>query len=158
MEYGGSIYPPGRLHHLELVFAKYGIGTMVSEIPVVSSCYFNKAIENSFKLNSSGLVVKSRSNVDNSSSGSDIPVVKLFYSFRSPYSQLVIPRLKTMCDNFGAKIEICPMMPMVLRGLSVLRIKELYIATDAIRESKLWGINFGMICDPGRSYSYHYVF
>lgn len=74
--------------------------------------------------------------------------IELFYSFRSPYSQLVIPRLKNICLKYNCSITIKPLLPMVTRGLPVPPEKEMYIATDAAREAHLWGILFGKIIDP----------
>jgi 2-hydroxychromene-2-carboxylate isomerase len=74
--------------------------------------------------------------------------IEVFYSFRSPYSQLVIPRLKKISSKYSCSISIRPMLPMVTRGLPVPPEKERYIIMDSAREARLWGIPFGKIIDP----------
>lgn len=76
--------------------------------------------------------------------------VQLFYSFRSPYSQLILDRLHRYCVKYGVELEIRILMPMVMRGLSVPFEKAMFIAVDAAREARLWNINFGYICDPSK--------
>jgi hypothetical protein len=47
-------------------------------------------------------------------------------------------------------IDIRPLMPTVLRGLSVPLAKQLYILGDACREASAWNIPFGKIADPSK--------
>jgi 2-hydroxychromene-2-carboxylate isomerase len=74
--------------------------------------------------------------------------IEVFYSFRSPYSQLVIPRLKKISSKYSCVISIRPLLPMVTRGLPVPPEKERYIVLDAAREARLWSIPFGKMIDP----------
>lgn len=67
-----------------------------------------------------------------------------FYSFRSPYSYLSIDRTLAL----PVKVNIRPVLPMVMRGHRVPRAKRLYIAKDCKREADRLGIPFGRICDP----------
>jgi hypothetical protein len=137
-EHGGLIYPPGRLHHLERILRGKGLCSDPNT-PLLFFKEFEKTTGLAdVKPNAKRFL------------GSSAPVVKVFYSFRSPYSQLVLPRLAKMCDFFGAKIEVYPMMPMVMRGLKVPREKEHYIGRDIKREAELWSIPFlGLHADPG---------
>ena len=72
----------------------------------------------------------------------------LYFSFRSPYSWLVLPRAYRLADHYGLTLDVRPVLPMVMRGLSVPRAKRFYIVYDAAREARLHGVPFGKICDP----------
>lgn len=76
------------------------------------------------------------------------PTVELWFSFRSPYSWLALPRARTLAQAWGAKLELRPILPMVMRGLAVPRIKTLYITLDCKREAERLGLPFGKIVDP----------
>lgn len=75
--------------------------------------------------------------------------VDLFFSFRSPYSYLALERSFALQERFdGVELRVLPVLPMVMRGLPVPRVKRLYIVEDAHREAQQLGIPFGRICDP----------
>lgn len=76
------------------------------------------------------------------------PTIELWFSFRSPYSWLVLPRIRQLAQAYGAKLELRPILPMVMRGLAVPRVKTLYIALDCKREAERLGLSFGRIVDP----------
>ena len=74
--------------------------------------------------------------------------LEFFWSARSPYSYLALERAYTFADRHGIALTLRPVLPMVMRGLSVPLRKRLYILDDAKREADLLGIPFGWICDP----------
>lgn len=74
--------------------------------------------------------------------------LELFFSFRSPYSWLALQRAYQLADHYGLELQVRPVLPMVMRGLSVPRAKRFYILSDAAREARLHGIPFGFVCDP----------
>lgn len=76
------------------------------------------------------------------------PVIELWFSFRSPYSWLVLPRIRQLAQAYGAQLKLRPILPMVMRGLVVPRIKTLYIVLDCKREAERLGLPFGQIIDP----------
>jgi 2-hydroxychromene-2-carboxylate isomerase len=79
----------------------------------------------------------------------------LFFSFRSPYSYVVLPQLIALRDRYGVDVRVRPVLPMVMRGLEVPKTKRLYIALDTKREADRLGIPFGHVCDPlGRGIGY----
>ncbi len=78
----------------------------------------------------------------------DLPDLELFFSFRSPYSYLVIPRAFAIADAFGLRLQLRPVLPMIMRGMPVPRLKLRYIVTDAAREAERLGMPFGTFCDP----------
>lgn len=71
-----------------------------------------------------------------------------YYSFRSPYSYIALERAFALTDHYGVELAIRPVLPMVMRGLTVPGAKRLYIVTDTAREARLHGVPFGRICDP----------
>jgi len=77
-----------------------------------------------------------------------LPPLEVFYSFRSPYSYLALGRLEAIADAFGLRLIIRPVLPMVMRGLKVPRVKLLYIAADAKREAERLQVPFARFSDP----------
>ena len=78
----------------------------------------------------------------------NLPALEMFYSFRSPYSYLALQRTFDIADAFGLKLEVRPVLPMVMRGMAVPKKKLLYIAKDACREAERLSIPFGKMFDP----------
>ncbi len=77
-----------------------------------------------------------------------LPMIEMYYSFRSPYSYLALQSAFAIADSYDVELRVRPVLPMVMRGLSVPRQKILYIVKDASREAQRLGIPFGKICDP----------
>ena len=75
-------------------------------------------------------------------------IIEMFASFRSPYTYLAFDRIRQLAEAHGAELVIRPVLPMVMRGLSVPRSKKTYILHDAAREARRMNIPFGRICDP----------
>ena len=74
--------------------------------------------------------------------------LELFFSFRSPYSYLALDRIYRLSRHYGLKLQIRPVLPMVMRGLAVPKAKRLYIVLDSKREADQAAVPFGKICDP----------
>ncbi|KIC42857.1 hypothetical protein RA27_05885 [Ruegeria sp. ANG-R] len=74
--------------------------------------------------------------------------LEFFFSFRSPYSYLAFDRVQRLARRHGAKLSLRPVLPMLMRGLPVPRVKSRYILRDCAREARRLGIPFGRICDP----------
>lgn len=74
--------------------------------------------------------------------------VEAFISFRSPYSYLALNRLRNIIARSEAELIVRPVLPMVMRGLPVPKMKKNYILQDSAREARRLGIPFGRICDP----------
>jgi 2-hydroxychromene-2-carboxylate isomerase len=82
-------------------------------------------------------------------SGMRTDVTLHFYlSFRSPYTSIVADRVKALADAYGAELKLRFVLPMVMRGLPVPRMKGLYFALDTAREARRLGVPFGRIADP----------
>ncbi len=76
------------------------------------------------------------------------PTLDLFFSFRSPYSYIVLERTIRMAAHYGARLRLRFILPMVMRGLPVPMTKRLYIMRDTKREAERVGVPFGRIVDP----------
>ena len=80
--------------------------------------------------------------------GGDRGVIELWFSFRSPYSWLVFPRIRALAAHYGAELRLRFILPMVMRGLPVPPPKRNYITLDCKREADRLGLPFGRIVDP----------
>ena len=78
----------------------------------------------------------------------NLPPLELFYSFRSPYSQLCLRRVYEVADAFGLELVLRPVLPMMMRGMAVPDAKIRYIIRDAMREAESHGVPFGDCMDP----------
>ncbi|PKM23210.1 MAG: 2-hydroxychromene-2-carboxylate isomerase [Gammaproteobacteria bacterium HGW-Gammaproteobacteria-14] len=74
--------------------------------------------------------------------------LEFFFSFRSPYSYLALERVLALTKHYQLDLQIRPVLPMVMRGLSVPKAKRFYILRDAAREARRADVPFGKICDP----------
>jgi len=76
------------------------------------------------------------------------PPLEAFFSFRSPYSAIAMPRIFDLAQRYGVALTLRPVLPMVMRGLPLPASKRRYIMLDAKREADRLGIPFGRIADP----------
>jgi 2-hydroxychromene-2-carboxylate isomerase len=76
------------------------------------------------------------------------PTIDFFFSLRSPYSAIVMPRVFALARAQGAPVRLRFVLPMVMRGLAVPASKRRYISLDAAREARLHRIPFGRLNDP----------
>lgn len=76
------------------------------------------------------------------------PNIDFFFSFRSPYSAIVAPRIFELGRLTGAKVNLRFVLPMVMRGLPVPKVKREYIVYDTAREAHVRDIPFGRLNDP----------
>lgn len=79
---------------------------------------------------------------------SNPPAIDFFFSFRSPYSAIVAPRVFELARQTGAKVNLRYVLPMVMRGLPVPKVKREYIVVDTAREAHVRDIPFGRLNDP----------
>lgn len=76
------------------------------------------------------------------------PVLDFFFSFRSPYTYISVPRVRRLAKHYGAELRLRFILPMVMRGLPVPPPKSMYIMRDTKREADRVGLPFGKIVDP----------
>lgn len=129
--YGGEWYwGIDRLHHLETRLRALGLQRDI-EAPGLAPCMFPPSTD-----------------VQHAVALCNPPPIDFFFSFRSPYSAIVAPRIFELGRLTGAEVRLRFVLPMVMRGLPVPRNKRLYIVQDAAREARLRGIPFGHLNDP----------
>jgi len=77
------------------------------------------------------------------------PVTLDFYfSFRSPYSYLAVRRMPELLADHPVRLDIKPVLPMIMRGMPVPEAKRNYIMMDTLREAQRHEIPFGHFADP----------
>lgn len=74
--------------------------------------------------------------------------LEVWWSFRSPYSYLVLPRLRELVATYPVELRLRPVLPMVERGVALPNVKRMYILHDVKREADRLGVPFGTIADP----------
>lgn len=75
------------------------------------------------------------------------PVIDYWFSFRSPYSWISVPRMRKLARHYNADLRLRFVLPMVMRGLPVPGRKRLYIMLDTKREAERAGLPFGTVVD-----------
>ncbi|MBM4203366.1 MAG: 2-hydroxychromene-2-carboxylate isomerase [Gammaproteobacteria bacterium] len=127
IHYGGEWYwGVDRLHYLERRLLELGAGEGAADL--LFPCAMEGAVS--------------------PTTGISGESVDFFLSFRSPYTYLALDRARLLAEAWGARFNIRIVLPMVMRGLPVPRMKGLYFAQDAAREARRMGIPFGRIADP----------
>ena len=73
---------------------------------------------------------------------------RCFIRFAAPYSYIALSHIFEIADAFGLTLDIRPVLPMVMRGVSLPQSKLMYIVKDANREAKASRkCRFGKIAD-----------
>lgn len=72
----------------------------------------------------------------------------VYFSIRSPYSHLGLEQAIKLAQHYQLTLEIKPILPMIMRGLSVPKTKKMYIFHDTKREAEKLGIDYGFVADP----------
>eukprot|EP01083_Nonionella_stella_P053048 140521_1 len=75
--------------------------------------------------------------------------LNLYFSFRSPYSYLVLERATRICDKNDLKLNIKPVLPSIFRKVNINPHKGMYILWDCARCAEFLGIPFGSVFDVG---------
>jgi len=74
--------------------------------------------------------------------------LEIYASLRSPYTALIFDAAVQLARDTGVTLALRPVLPMVMRGVSLSRQKGLYIFADATREAQALGVDFGKFSDP----------
>ena len=133
MHYAGEWYwGVDRLHYLIERFDQQGLNRFKEPIPELAS------LQQAMQL---------KVPVTQPVKAASLPPLEMYYSFRSPYAYLALARTYEIADAFGLKLEVKPVLPMVMRGLKVPKAKLLYIVKDANREAERLEVPFGKVAD-----------
>ena len=74
--------------------------------------------------------------------------LEVFASVRSPYTAMIFDRALELAKTTGVTLQVRPILPMVMRGVSATREKGIYIFSDAAREARASNVAFGQFYDP----------
>ncbi len=74
--------------------------------------------------------------------------LEYFPSLRSPYTAIGHERVLALIARSGVTVEVRPVMPMLMRGVTAPPAKQRYIITDASREGWAHDSPMGKIVDP----------
>ncbi len=74
--------------------------------------------------------------------------LEYFPSLRSPYTAVGHKRVLALIERSGVKVELRPVMPMLMRGVPAPPAKQRYIITDAGREGRFYRSPLGRVVDP----------
>ena len=84
---------------------------------------------------------------------SDIPnhsniELEFYPSLNSPYTSISLERIKLLQSNYPIKIITKPVLPMLMRNMTIPTYKARYIFRDTAREAKKYGVPFGKVISP----------
>jgi len=87
------------------------------------------------------------------SNSSDIPndsniELEFYPSLNSPYTSISLERIKLLQSNYPIKIITKPVLPMLMRNMTIPTYKARYIFRDAAREAKKYDVPFGKVISP----------
>jgi 2-hydroxychromene-2-carboxylate isomerase len=74
--------------------------------------------------------------------------LEIYASLRSPYTAVIFDKAVQLAERTGVRLALRPVLPMVMRGVPATREKGLYIFSDAAREARALGLDFGKVYDP----------
>ncbi len=75
--------------------------------------------------------------------------LRFFPSLRSPYTSIIYDKTIELAEETGIRLEITPVLPMVMRGVPATIDKGRYIISDTAREARTLNINWGgRVYDP----------
>ena len=77
-----------------------------------------------------------------------MPAITLFWSARSPYSYIALERAVQLAQHYQRRLDIKPVLTMMMRGMNVPPTKKMYIFLDTKREAKKLGLPYGFVADP----------
>jgi 2-hydroxychromene-2-carboxylate isomerase len=77
-----------------------------------------------------------------------LPKLEFFFSFRSPYSYLAALEMQRFHAEWPSGVEVRPLLPMAMRGITISKLKQLYTLRDVKRVADQKGVDFGRAVDP----------
>ena len=107
-----------------------------------------RLIESDISSNNSSPIVKRPEENFNERLNASFLSLEFFPSLRSPYSAICFDRVISLADKAQINLVLKPVMPMMMRGVSASRSKQIYIMTDAKREADYYEQKLGPIVDP----------
>ena len=88
-----------------------------------------------------------KTNVSDNPNNSDIKL-EFYPSLNSPYTSISLERIKHLQTNYPIEIITKPVLPMLMRNMTIPRYKAKYIFKDTAREAKKYDVPFGKVISP----------
>ena len=107
-----------------------------------------RLLESDINSNNSSPIVKRPEENFNDGLDASFLSLEFFPSLRSPYSAICFDRVISLAKKAQINLILQPVIPMMMRGVSASRSKQIYIMTDAKREAEYYGQHLGPIIDP----------
>ena len=84
---------------------------------------------------------------------SDIPnnsniELEFYPSLNSPYTSISLERIKELKAKYPVEVVTKPVLPMLMRNMTIPTYKARYIFRDTAREAKKHGVPFGKVISP----------
>ncbi len=109
----------------------------------------NRLIELGVRKSEKSDLIVPRPEIDSGAVKDDGSLTLEFYpSLRSPYTSIIYDRTIQLVKDTGVRLVMRPVVPMVMRGVSLTRQKGAYIFTDTAREAITLGLDWGNAYDP----------
>ncbi len=74
--------------------------------------------------------------------------LEFYPSLNSPYTSISLERIKLIQSTYPIKIITKPVLPMLMRNMTIPRYKARYIFRDTAREAKKYDVPFGKVISP----------
>jgi 2-hydroxychromene-2-carboxylate isomerase len=74
--------------------------------------------------------------------------LEYFPSLRSPYTAVGHAAVEAMVERSKVALNLRPVMPMLMRGVTAPRQKQQFIMADSVREARAKNVAFGNFVDP----------
>tara|TARA_Y100001970_G_scaffold41789_1_gene51905 strand:- start:14218 stop:15558 length:1341 start_codon:yes stop_codon:yes gene_type:complete len=66
-------------------------------------------------------------------------ILEFYPSLNSPYTYISFERVKSLCESYCLKVDVKPVLPMLMRNMKIPAYKARYILSDAAREGYING-------------------
>lgn len=97
---------------------------------------------------SADLVVPRPRILDSFPSGASEMTLEYYVSLRSPYTAISWEPTLALAEASGIRLDVRPVLPMVMRGVPATFAKGFYIWKDVAREARELGVEYGKFYDP----------
>ena len=74
--------------------------------------------------------------------------LEIYPSLRSPYTSIIFDKAVSLARHTRINLIVRPVLPMVMRGVPISRLKAPYIGFDTAREAETLGLQWGKAWDP----------
>lgn len=107
-----------------------------------------RLIDEGFAEHDAAVLVPQPRAVDTTGLAASDVTLEYFPSLRSPYTAVGHRRVLDLIERSGVRVELRPVMPMMMRGVPAPFPKQHYVVTDAAREARAHGVAYGRMVDP----------